>query len=89
MSRDEIINSHTTCMSKILLNAEEDAVITIWDANYFYIEKSSSYDFQRRTYSGHKFRCLVKFMICCSTDGFLMDVQQLYRYIYRYVKFNY
>ena len=60
-------------MSKILLNAEEDAVITIWDATYIYIEKSSSYDFQRKTYSGHKFRSLVKFMICCSTDGYMIE----------------
>ena len=60
-------------MAKVLLNAEDDALITIWDATYIYIEKSSSYDFQRKTYSGHKFRSLVKFMICCSTDGFMIE----------------
>lgn len=61
-------------MSKVLLSAEEDSVITIWDATYIFINKSSCYELQRKTYSGHKYRNLVKFMIVCTTSGYILDV---------------
>ena len=73
ITRNVIIDEHTTNMAKILLCCE-DRVITIWDATYIYIEKSSSYDFQRATYSMHKHRSLLKFMLVVASDGFIIDV---------------
>ena len=48
-------------------------MISIWDATYVYIEKSSNYQFQRSTYSLHKYRNLVKFMMLVATDGYIID----------------
>jgi hypothetical protein len=74
ITRENIISNHTTIMSKILLNAKKEAVISIWDATYIYIEKSANYDYQRSTFSMHKHRNLLKFMILCATDGHIIDV---------------
>jgi hypothetical protein len=74
ISRDDIKQNHTTTMSKVLLAARDDAVITIWDATYVYIEKSSDYSLQKSVYSGHKHRPLVKFMILAASDGHMIDV---------------
>ena len=88
-SRSEIIEKHTTLTSKILLGlwriifikinkyffkgAEDNDIISIWDATYVYIEKSSNYQFQRSTYSQHKYRNLLKFMMLVATDGYIID----------------
>ncbi|CAF0753859.1 unnamed protein product [Brachionus calyciflorus] len=45
--REGVIENHTTTMSKVLLNANKNDVITIWVAAYLYIDKSSSYTFQK------------------------------------------
>lgn len=58
-NRYEVIETHTTTMAKVLLKADEDDVITIWDATYIYIEKSASYSFQKASFSEHKKRCLL------------------------------
>ena len=55
------------------MNANQNDVITIWDATYIYIEKSSSYKFQKQTFSEQKKRCLLKFINICSTDGTLIE----------------
>lgn len=45
----------------------------IWDGTYYYIEKSSSYSFNRHTYSSQKHRPLVKFMSLVFPDGYVLD----------------
>lgn len=44
------------------------------DGTYVYIEKSSNYSYQKKTYSLHKYRNLVKafLIVCC--DGHIIDV---------------
>lgn len=74
ITRDRILSNHTTTKAKILLDAKDDSIISIWDATYIYIEKSSNYEFQRSTYSMHKHRPLLKFMILVATDGHIIDV---------------
>ncbi len=54
ISREQIIRDHTSNMSKVLLSAEEDSIITIWDATYIFINKSKCYELQRNTFSVHK-----------------------------------
>ena len=63
-------------MSKVLLAAAPESAITIWDCTYIYIyiERSANYKFQKDTCSLHKHRNILKFMILCSTDGFIVDV---------------
>jgi len=58
-------------------NGENKPVIII-DGTYCFIEKSSNYLYQKRTYSLHKYNNLVKpFMIVC-TDGHIVDVMGPY-----------
>lgn len=48
--------------------------IVIFDGTYCYVEKSSNYLYQKKTYSMHKYRNLLKpFLIVC-TDGHIIDV---------------
>ena len=46
--------NHTTQLSKILIDCDESSIITIWDATYIYIQKSSNYELQRKSFSMHK-----------------------------------
>lgn len=53
---------------------EERKAVTIMDGTYIYIQKSSNFSFQRRTYSLHKYENLLKpFLMVCS-DGHIIDV---------------
>ena len=71
--RNDIIENHTTSIANTLLGAEDHSVITIWDATYIYIEKSANYGFQKDTFSAHKKRSLLKFMIIVASDGYIID----------------
>lgn len=51
-----------------------DRPIIIFDGTYCYIEKSSNYLYQKRTYSMHKYRNLVKPFLMVCTDGHIFDV---------------
>lgn len=48
--------------------------IAIMDGTYVYVQKSSNYKYQKKTYSLHKYRNLVKpfLIVCC--DGHILDV---------------
>ncbi|XP_026737081.1 uncharacterized protein LOC113500467 [Trichoplusia ni] len=48
--------------------------IVVLDGTYVYVQKSSNYKYQKKTYSLHKYQNLVKpFLIVC-TDGYIIDV---------------
>ena len=56
----------------------EDRPVVIIDGTYCYIQKSSNYLYQKRTYSLHKYQNLVKpFLIVCP-DGYIVDVMGPY-----------
>lgn len=46
----------------------------VFDGTYIYIQMSSDYVFQRRSYSTHKSRSLLKPMVIVGTDGYILDV---------------
>nr|XP_049701353.1 uncharacterized protein LOC126055576 isoform X3 [Helicoverpa armigera] len=48
--------------------------IAIFDGTYCYIEKSSNYLYQKKTYSLHKYRNLTKPFLMVCTDGYIIDV---------------
>lgn len=52
--KGEIKIKHTTELSQKLLSCEEENLITVWDATYVYIEKSSNYNFQKKSFSVYK-----------------------------------
>ena len=75
LTRKDIIDRLTTHVSKQLFSDPiSDTVILVLDGTYKYIQKSSSYKFQRLTYSVYKGRPLVNPFIVTTTDGYIVDV---------------
>lgn len=48
--------------------------ILVADGTYIYIQKSQQFKFQRKCYSLHKHRPLVKPMVFVSTSGYILSV---------------
>ncbi|XP_060602549.1 uncharacterized protein LOC132755673 [Ruditapes philippinarum] len=74
ISREEIIKSHTRSLSQSLLAENASQAIIVLDGTYIYIRKSTNFKFQRRSYSVHKGRPLVKPMVIVSTTGYFISV---------------
>lgn len=74
ISRNEVIQHGRILPTNIFGNEEMLKAIVIFDGTYLFIEKSSNFLFQRKTYSLHKYRNLIKpFLIVCA-DGYILDV---------------
>ena len=86
ITRDKSIE-HMTTYSSVLYGGK---MCIIWDGTYYYtcIEKSSSYTFNRHTYSGQKHRPLVKFMSLVFPDGYVLDSIGPCRYYTAYSYFT-
>ena len=74
ISREDIINHHTRVLAQSLLAESNNQAILVLDGTYIYIHKSNNFQFQRRSYSVHKGRPLVKPMVIVSTSGFYVSV---------------
>jgi hypothetical protein len=75
ISRQEVIKNHTRPLAQSLFgNDAQTQAIAVLDGTYIYIQKSNNFHFQRRTYSLHKDRPLVKPMVVVSTDGYFLTV---------------
>ena len=60
ISRQAVTDSHTTATAReLLLNTTKQLAIVIGSI-YIYVQKSSNNEFQRRSYSLHKHRNLIK-----------------------------
>ncbi|CAF0987348.1 unnamed protein product [Rotaria sordida] len=70
LTRRELIDNHTRPLAKLLFDQPgEDKAIIILDGTYIYVQKSGNNLLQRRTYSLHKDRALIKPMMFVSTDS--------------------
>ncbi|CAF3548310.1 unnamed protein product [Rotaria socialis] len=74
ITRDVVLNYHQTVIATELLTNEPDQVVLIADGTYLYCQKSSNNEFQRRTYSNHKHRHLIKPMIITASNGYILSV---------------
>ncbi|XP_060552147.1 uncharacterized protein LOC132713522 [Ruditapes philippinarum] len=74
VTREEIIQKHTRKLAQDLLAESNDQAILVLDGTYIYINKSNNFQFQRRSFSMHKHRPLVKPMIIVSTTGYFVSV---------------
>ncbi|KAJ8314676.1 hypothetical protein KUTeg_006826, partial [Tegillarca granosa] len=77
ISHDEFCVKHTTPIAKTLFTSNSDEskeAVLVLDGTYVYIQKSSDYHFQRKSYSLHKNRPLVKPMMIVGTDGYILSV---------------
>ncbi|CAC5369412.1 unnamed protein product [Mytilus coruscus] len=74
ITREQIIKDHTRPLAKTLLDADDDNMILVLDGTYIYIQKSNNFSFQRKSFSLHKSRPLVKPMVVVSTTGHFVAI---------------
>ena len=66
---------HRTNNVEVLYNLSgTQSVVTVWDATYEYLPKSSNFRFQAATYSANKKRNLLKPMVAVTPDGMIVDI---------------
>jgi len=70
----EDLKLHMTAETRELFCAQDvDTIAIVLDGTYVYIQKSSNFLFQRKNFSGHKHRPLLKPMMVVSPDGHIID----------------
>jgi hypothetical protein len=69
VTRESILCNHTRQLAKSLFCSSSDNIVLVLDGTYIYINRSNNYKFQRRTYSLHKDRPLVKPMVIVITSN--------------------
>ena len=79
ITHEDFRKKHTTKTASTLFSSGPDDAIVVLDGTYIYIQKSSDYDFQRRSYSMHKNRSLLKPMVIVGTDGYILDIVRPYK----------
>lgn len=78
ISRNEVVAKALSLPNGLYGNPDaplqERKAIVVIDGTYIYIQKSSNFLFQRKTYSLHKYANLLKpfLIVCC--DGYIIDV---------------
>ena len=77
MTRTDWIN-HNSYVAKNLFDATDEQLILVADGTYCYCQKSSNNNFQRKTWSTHKGRHLVKPFVICTSDGLIVDIYGLF-----------
>ncbi|CAC5360913.1 unnamed protein product [Mytilus coruscus] len=78
ITREQIIKDHIRPLAKTLLDADNDNMILVLDGTYIYIQKSNNFSFQRKSFSLHKSRSLVKPMVVVSTTGHFVAILDPY-----------
>ena len=73
MTRDAALISHQTVIATELLTNEPGQIILIADGTYLYYQKSSNNKFQRRAYSNHKYRHLIKPIILTASVSMITN----------------
>lgn len=68
-SRDELLACNTDMGRGIFLPNGENKVILICDGTYIYVDRSSNYEFQKKTYTSQKKRNFVKIMMVVTCNG--------------------
>ena len=85
ITHKDIIESHTSTFAKVLFGGDkEDTTVCVADGNCIYIEKSSNYSFQRRSFTVHKGRPLVKPMMLVASDGYWKRSSDLFHSVHSY-----
>ncbi|XP_021943615.1 uncharacterized protein LOC110842214 [Folsomia candida] len=69
----EMALSHDSEFFHRILDTPPKALHVTCDATYLNIQKPSNFEIQRRTFSLHKFRNLVKPMLIVFADGYILD----------------
>ena len=79
ISRSDIIENHTRPLARFLFtNSNDEKAILVLDGTYIYVQKSANNLLQRRTFSVHKSRPLIKPMMIVATDGYIISTMGPY-----------
>ncbi|XP_060810061.1 uncharacterized protein LOC132904163 [Amyelois transitella] len=73
LTHSEIVDRNLRIPNALFGNENRPA-IAIFDGTYIYVQKSSNYLYQKKTYSLHKYDNLVKPFMIVSCDGHIIDV---------------
>jgi hypothetical protein len=76
ISREDFIKNHTCAYAQTILESAPGAATVVIDATYLYFQKPTDHELQRRTFSAHKKRNLLKPMVIAAVDGYVLDVRQ-------------
>ena len=77
--RDEILEFHNPQYVKDLFGIDEDKLALLADGTYVFIQKPEDHKLQSETYSPHKHRNLVKFMMIVTPDGYILSCPGPYK----------
>jgi hypothetical protein len=78
ITREQVIEAHTRPLAQTLFGRDNVPAILVIDGTYLYIQKSNQFSFQRRSYSLHKHRPLIKPMVFVTTTGYFVSVMGPY-----------
>ena len=78
IDRKTVLENHQTSLASQLMAHGDDQVIVVMDATYLFVQKSSNNQFQRRSFSMHKHRNLIKPMITTATVGISVLARDIY-----------
>jgi hypothetical protein len=67
IGRQTVLEHHQTAIANVLLTDADQQVVVVMDGTYLFIQKSAHNELQRRTYSMHKHRHLIKPMVITTT----------------------
>lgn len=70
----ESLSSRNLLIPQGLFGTDGNNPIILLDGTYVYLQKSSNYLFQKKTYSLHKFSNLVKPFLMVASDGYILDI---------------
>lgn len=73
ISREEALEKHSIKLTSKVLEQPESRVCLIADCTYLYIEKPSDFVLQRKTFSPHKKRNLLKPLYLVFPDGYILE----------------
>ena len=74
VSHETIAKYQTRLLAKQLLTDGNNVAILALDATYLHVQKSANNTLQRKLFSLHKNRPLIKLMIIVATDGYIVSV---------------
>ncbi|KAF9423713.1 hypothetical protein HW555_001039 [Spodoptera exigua] len=74
LSHLDIVNRNLSIPNALFGSDNNRPAIAIFDGTYVFLQKSSNYLFQKKTYSLHKYDNLVKPFVIVSCDGHIIDV---------------
>lgn len=73
ITRDEALERHSIKLTSNVLGKSDTRLYLIADCTYNYIEKPSDFDLQRKTFSPHKKRNLLKPLYIVLPDGYILE----------------